>query len=184
VKENFGAGGGAASGLTAPSIGFRYVRGEQFRGSNACPWERGEHLGKQDFMVSAISRRNLGLRKRRLEQVRPDSDFGVRKMSMEVTWKPRASMEARDARKRTGKICDRQSEGHWRRGLQLDRRDHLMAGERRGSNQAVGKERVAARYVRRISMKAAGGGNAMTSYLAAQEWPASWPDAHSACCAW
>src|ERR1700730_954323 len=42
--------------------------------------------------------------KRRLEQVRPDSAFWSSEMSMEVTWKPRASIRARVRGNDAGKM--------------------------------------------------------------------------------
>src|SRR5713101_1066914 len=46
----------------------------------------------------------IGVSKRRLEQVRPDSAFCNSEMSREVTWKPRASMRARVRGNEAGKI--------------------------------------------------------------------------------
>ena len=50
VKENFGdGGGGVASGLPGPSIGFPLVRGSSFAGETPVPWKECEHW-QQDFM--------------------------------------------------------------------------------------------------------------------------------------
>src|SRR5882762_10139984 len=56
-------GGGVASGLPGPSIGFPLVRGSSFAGETSVPWKRSEHWQAGFRGCRLISRRNLCLRK-------------------------------------------------------------------------------------------------------------------------
>src|SRR5260370_32067069 len=87
-----------------PFYRFSVRPGEQFRGRNACPVERVRTLASRISWVSAHKPAEFVFAKRRLEQVRPDSAFWSSEMSMEVTWKPRASMRARVRGNDAGKM--------------------------------------------------------------------------------
>src|SRR5882762_11499718 len=133
--------------------------GEQFCGRNACPMEKVQTLASGISWVSAHKPVEFVFAKRRLEQVRPDSAFWSSEMSMEVTWKPRASPCARKRRGEDDGIDESKGIGGMR--LSWIDVDPFMAGERRDVKPcAVGKERVAAEMRDgRLQMKAAGDGN-------------------------
>src|SRR6266404_847827 len=83
---------------------FSLSPGEQFRGRNTCPMERVRTLASRISWVSAHKPAEFVFAKRRLEQLRPDSGFWRSGRSMEVTWKPRASMRARVRGNDAGKM--------------------------------------------------------------------------------
>src|SRR6267378_111613 len=87
-----------------PFYRFSLSPGEQFCGRNACPMEKVQTLASGISWVSAHKPAEFVFAKRRLEQVRPDSAFWSSEMSMEVTWKPRASMRVRVRGNDAGKM--------------------------------------------------------------------------------
>src|SRR5713101_7868052 len=94
VKENLGEGGGAAAGgLSDPSTGFSLVQ-ESSSLESAVQWKKPAHGQSSISCVLAHCPAEVVFAKIRLEQVRPDSAFWSSELSMEVTWKPRASMRA------------------------------------------------------------------------------------------
>ena len=108
VKENLGrrwgeGGGGAAGGLSDPSTGFSLVQDSSSLESPV-QWKEPAHGQSSISCVLAHRPAEVVFAKRRLEQVRPDSAFWSSEMSMEVTWKPRASMRARVRGNDAGKM--------------------------------------------------------------------------------